>query len=169
MWRLGTPDSRYCLRVPTDTTTRELDLSMMRIQAAIELAQTGEHEAARRTFARLWDEIGADGDAFHRCTIAHYMADVQTDPHDELAWDLRALDAAGSIENARVHEHALDVSTFWPSLHLNVANSYQRVGMLEKAREHVVNARDAMGSLATEGLGAMTRSGIERLAQELGI
>jgi hypothetical protein len=49
-----------------------------------------EREAARRLFADLWEEIGAGGDALHRCALAHSMADVQDDVREELVWDLRA-------------------------------------------------------------------------------
>jgi len=58
---------------------------------------SSDREGARGRLAALWDEIHADGDALCRCTLAHYMADMQDDPREELLWDLRALEAAGAI------------------------------------------------------------------------
>ncbi|MBK3584812.1 hypothetical protein JHN49_14165, partial [Streptomyces sp. MBT57] len=67
------------------------DAVMTRIGQAVMLLHGGDREEARNRFGLLWAELGADGDALHRCTLAHYMADTQDDPGDELAWDLRAL------------------------------------------------------------------------------
>ncbi len=44
-------------------------------------------------------------DALHIVSLAHYMADVQDDPAQELCWDLRALDASDSLTDARAQEH----------------------------------------------------------------
>ena len=74
---------------------------MARIGQAMELAQQGRRDDARTLFAGLWDELGPDGDPLHRVTVAHWMADVQDDPRDELTWDERALEAAGSVTDER--------------------------------------------------------------------
>lgn len=76
------------------------DAVMTRIGQAIMLLHGGDREEARNRFGALWSELGADGDALHRCTLAHYMADTQDDPGDELAWDLRALTAAEGLRAA---------------------------------------------------------------------
>ncbi|MFF7009510.1 hypothetical protein ACFY9Y_16805 [Streptomyces fimicarius] len=76
------------------------DAVMTRIGQAIMLLHGGDREEARNRFGALWSELGADGDALHRCTLAHYMADTQDDPGDELAWDLRALTAAEGLRTA---------------------------------------------------------------------
>ncbi|MGS2586671.1 hypothetical protein [Streptomyces hebeiensis] len=70
------------------------DAVMTRIGQAVILLHGGDREEARNRFGELWSEIGESGDALHRCTLAHYLADTQDDPGDELAWDLRALTAA---------------------------------------------------------------------------
>jgi len=47
-------------------------------------------------------EIGGEsGDPFHRCALAHAMADVQDDVHEELLWDLRRLAAADLLTDER--------------------------------------------------------------------
>ncbi len=54
------------------------------------LSHAGERDAARGVFSAVWEEIGGEaGYPFHRCALAHAMADVQDDPADELVWDLR--------------------------------------------------------------------------------
>lgn len=68
---------------------------MTRIAHRMELNHRGERDAARRLFAEIWDDIGREtSNPFHRCALAHAMADVQEDVLGELAWDLRALEAA---------------------------------------------------------------------------
>ncbi|NXY95922.1 hypothetical protein HYE82_16300 [Streptomyces sp. BR123] len=70
------------------------DALMTRIGQAVILLHAGDREEARNRLRDLWTELGEDGAGLHRCTLAHYMADAQDDPADELAWDLRALTAA---------------------------------------------------------------------------
>lgn len=80
----------------------EPDEMMTRIGAGIALRERGERDAARELFAMVWNDIGgADGDPLHRCALAHSMADVQDDVHDELRWDLRALAAADLLTDDR--------------------------------------------------------------------
>ncbi|WP_331254339.1 hypothetical protein [Streptomyces halstedii] len=73
------------------------DVVMTRIGQAVMLLHGGDREEARNRFGVLWAEIGECGGALHRCTLAHYMADTQDDPEDELAWDLRALASAQGL------------------------------------------------------------------------
>ncbi|MFE2763682.1 hypothetical protein [Streptomyces halstedii] len=73
------------------------DAVMTRIGQAVMLLHGGDREEARNRFGVLWAEIGECGGALHRCTLAHYMADTQDDPEDELVWDLRALASAQGL------------------------------------------------------------------------
>ncbi|MFE3789029.1 hypothetical protein [Streptomyces goshikiensis] len=73
------------------------DAVMTRIGQAVILLHAGDREEARNRLGEIWAEIAAEGDSLHRCTLAHYMADAQDDPADELAWDLRALTAADGL------------------------------------------------------------------------
>ncbi|MDX6313811.1 MAG: hypothetical protein QOF44_3275, partial [Streptomyces sp.] len=63
------------------------DEVMTRIGQVVMLLHGGDREEARNRFLALWEEIGEDGDPLHRCTLAHYMADTQDDPEEELVWD----------------------------------------------------------------------------------
>jgi thioredoxin-like negative regulator of GroEL len=145
------------------------DAMMTRIGQAVMLHHAGDREEARGRFLALWGEIGEGGDALHRCTLAHYMADTQDDPTDELAWDLRALSAAEELTDGRVAEphQSLAVRAFYPSLHLNLAADYAKLGRSEAARTHLRRARAAVGALADDRYGDGVRAAIGRLELRL--
>lgn len=163
------------------------DAVMTRIGQAIMLLHGGDREEARNRFGALWSELGADGDALHRCTLAHYMADTQDDPGDELAWDLRALTAADGLRTSEgpggeagggdgpdggegrdgprpvEHRDTSAVRAFYPSLHLNLAADYLKLQRPDSARIHLQRARAAAESLADDGYGGGVRAAIDRL------
>jgi hypothetical protein len=146
------------------------DATMARIGAGLGLSQAGERKAARRLFEEVWGDIGGEGgDPFHRCALAHAMADVQDDVADELIWDLRALDAVSSItaERAAAAGVAVSVRGFLPSLHLNLADCYRRLGDPDRARDHVQQGRDALHALGDDGYRAMVEGGLDRLDASL--
>jgi hypothetical protein len=147
----------------------EPDPMMEQIHAANALHHRGDREDARARFAELWDAIGPAGDALHRVTLAHFMADVQDAPEQELIWDLRALDAADGLTDGRLKSHhdSLSLAAFYPSLHLNVAEGYRRLGDLARARAHIALAIEKAAFLPEYGLGGYTRRAIARLAGEL--
>ncbi|WP_329617533.1 hypothetical protein OG244_35205 [Streptomyces brevispora] len=157
----------------TEQQEASRDVVMTRIGQAIMLLHGGDREEARNRFGLLWEEIGEDGDALHRCTLAHYMADTQDDPGDELAWDLRALTAAQSLTDERGADHrdALAVRAFYPSLHLNLAADYVKLRRPAAARIHLSRARDASVVLADDGVddgyGGGVRAAIGRLELRL--
>lgn len=144
---------------------------MERAAEALAAGQRGDRAGARSIFEELWVDIGGDhGDPFHRCALAHWMADVQDDPNDELEWDLRALDAAGSVTDARVAEAGMPgpASALYPSLHLNLADVYLRLDDQERSRSHLELGRSTIGSLPDDGYAAMIREGLDRVEQRLG-
>lgn len=148
----------------------EADPFMARVVEAIGLSRGGEQEEARRRFAALWDELGPDGDPFHRVTVAHFAADVEPEVRDELEWDLRALAAADLVtdERAREYDRSLRVAGFYPSLHASLADDYLRLGDRAKAREHLRAAQDREHTLNDDEYGAIVRAGIARVRDALG-
>lgn len=146
------------------------DAVMTRIGQVMMLLHGGDREEARNRFGALWAEIGEHGDALHRCTLAHYMADTQDDPEDELLWDLRALSAADGLDDRRVDQHhaGLAVRGFYPSLHLNLAADYLKLERRDAARSHLARARSASDALADDGYGDGVRAAIDRLEWRLG-
>ncbi|MFH8493432.1 hypothetical protein [Streptomyces coeruleorubidus] len=141
-----------------------------RIGQVVMLHHAGDREEARQRFLDLWAEIGEHGDPLHRCTLAHYLADTQDDPGDELAWDLRALTAAEEITDAGTAsgEGVLAVRAFYPSLHLNLAADYDRLGHRDAARAHLRRARGAAAALTDDPYGEGVRAAIRRLESRLG-
>lgn len=145
------------------------DAVLTRIGQAVMLHHGGDREEARDRLLRLWAEIGEDGTPLHRCTLAHYMADTQDDPDTELAWDLRALSAADELGDGRpAHDRdELAVRAFYPSLHLNLAVDYARLGRPDAARSHLRLARGALASLADDVHGDGVRTALARLEARL--
>ncbi|AVT33155.1 hypothetical protein C6361_31080 [Plantactinospora sp. BC1] len=146
------------------------DETMASIIEAVEWGRAGRTEAARERLTELWGRIGPTGDPFHRCTLAHYLADLQADPAEELRWDLRALEAADSLTDDRVQQHhaSFQVAAFRPSLQLNLAEDYRKLGRPDRAREHLALARQSLPALGDDPYGQMIKDGVERLGAELG-
>jgi hypothetical protein len=147
----------------------EPDEIMTRIGKGIELRTMGERAAARSLFSQVWAEIGPEGDALHRCALAHSMADAQDDPREELRWDLLALDAAESVTDERARQAGVTgtVRGFYPSLHLNLGEVYRKLGDVEKATDHLVLGRAAVDALGDDGYGRMIAGGLDGLADRL--
>ncbi|KUO18148.1 hypothetical protein [Streptomyces dysideae] len=147
------------------------DAVLTRIGQVVMLHHAGDREEARRRLLDLWVELGEDGDPLHRCTLAHYLADTQDDPCDELAWDLRALTAAEELTGQGCGESsagAVAVRALYPSLHLNLAADYVKLGRAEAARVHVRRARGAAAVLGDDRYGDGVRAAISRLELRLG-
>ncbi|UKY55083.1 hypothetical protein [Streptomyces inhibens] len=154
---------------------------LTRIGQAIMLHRAGDREEARNRLSALWHEIGPQGDAFHRCTLAHYMADTQDDPRDELDWDLRALEAAEGFVTERPESsgtapaesavadgpgprHPLvALRAFFPSLHLNIAADYAALDRPADARAQLRRARASANALADGEYRQGLRDAIDRL------
>ncbi len=149
------------------------DVVMTKIGQAIMLLHAGDREEARNRFGIIWSEIGERGEALHRCTLAHYMADTQDDPGDELAWDLRALTAAegpaGEVAAGpdAGHRDTTAVRALVPSLHLNLAEDYLKLQRFEAARIHLDRAWEAVGVLEDDGYGGGVRAALGRMEQRL--
>ncbi|MFC5833832.1 tetratricopeptide repeat protein [Nonomuraea insulae] len=148
------------------------DPTMTRIGQGVELHHhQGRRDAARELFAQIWDDIGGEqGDPLHVCVLAHSMADVQDVVEQELMWDLRALAAVGLITDERVAQAGvpLSVAGLYPSLHLNLSECYRKLGDLDRAREHLQQARDGIGALGDDEYGRLIKGGLEQVAEQLG-
>lgn len=143
------------------------DAVLDRISDALDLFNAGRRSEAREGFAAIWLDIEADGDPFHQCVLSHYMAGAQDDPHEELAWNQRALDAANRIGRERPDAASLSVLSLYPSLHLNLADALHRTGDIAGARTHARLARQTSDALADDDQGRAIRNSIDRLAGRL--
>ncbi|MGW0845680.1 hypothetical protein ACWD26_37210 [Streptomyces sp. NPDC002787] len=143
---------------------------MEAIGQAVAEGHAGDTASARRKLLDLWSEIGVTGDALHRCTLAHHLADLCPDPVQALVWDVRALDAADAVTERRVQEHdaGLHIAGFYPSLHLNLADNHRRLASFQAAAEHIQAAREHTPSLPRGAYGDLIRTAIEQVAEAIG-
>lgn len=145
------------------------DPTMEAIGRAVTEGRAGDVTSARRKLLGLWSAIGVTGDPLHRCSLAHYLADLYEDPAQALAWDVRALDAADAVTEQRVQEHhaGLRIAGFYPSLHLNLADNYRRLGSFEAATEHIDAATAHAPSLPQDPYGDLLRGAIQEVAEAI--
>ncbi|MET9483967.1 hypothetical protein [Streptomyces sp. NPDC006638] len=145
------------------------DPTMEAIGQAVTEGRTGNTLSARQKLLNLWSVIGVTGDPLHRCSVAHYLADLYEDPAQALAWDVRALDAAGAMTDQRVQEHHASLSTagFYPSLHLNLADNYRRLGSFDAATDHINAAKEHAPNLRQDVYGAFLRTAVDDVAEAI--
>jgi hypothetical protein len=147
------------------------DPTLVRIGEAAQLHHhQGQRDAARHLLSQIWDEIGGEqGNPLHVCVLAHTMADVQDDVHQELIWDQRALAAADLLTDEQTADAgvALPVAGLYPSLHLNLCDCYRKLGDLDRAREHLHRAQAGIDALGDDEYGQLIRNGLDRLTQQL--
>ncbi|PSK97985.1 hypothetical protein CLV63_10633 [Murinocardiopsis flavida] len=147
------------------------DPTITRIGQGVELHHhQGRRDAARDLFTQIWADIGGEqGDPLHVCVLAHAMADVQDDVHEELGWDLRALAAADQLTDERTADAGvvIPVAGLYPSLHLNLAECYRKLDDLDRAREHLTQAQATIGALGDDDYGRLIKGGLERLTEQL--
>ncbi|MFG2140744.1 hypothetical protein [Streptomyces sp. NPDC048650] len=145
------------------------DPTMEAIGQAVTAGRAGDTAAARQQLLSLWSAIGVTGDPLHRCSLAHYLADLYEDPARALAWDVRALDAADAVTEQRVQEHhaSLHIAGFYPSLHLNLADNYRRLGSFEAATEHINAAKEHAPNLPQDPYGDLLRGAIQDVAEAI--
>lgn len=144
---------------------------MERIQSAVLLQMQGAKDAARVELAALWDEIGDAGDPLHRCTLAHYMADLQDDVRASLLWNERSLASGEALTDERLRQTfpTLSAAGFMASLHLNLAEDHRKLGDRDTARRQLELGEAATAALGDDGYGKMVRDGLARLRTNLSL
>jgi tetratricopeptide (TPR) repeat protein len=99
------------------------------IKLCIEGTQAEFHgliDQARSLYQKAWAAAQDDYDA---CIAAHYVARHQENHRDRLHWNQLALDKANAVPGDSVRE-------FYPSLLLNVGQSYELLGDLKEANRY---------------------------------
>jgi hypothetical protein len=143
---------------------------MARVTAAVQRGRAGERTTARRDLEAMWAEVQrSGGDDFHRCVIAHFLADLQDDAREELLWDERALAAVDGVtdERAREFDESLRVRGFMPSLYLSLADDHRRLGDPDRAREFLGRARATSGALGDDAYGELVRGVLDKVGRAL--
>ncbi len=104
-----------------------MDTSSQAVQRCIEGTQAefaGRLEDARALYRQAWDAASSD---FEACVAAHYIAHLQEAPEERLRWNQIALERANAAEQSAVQE-------FYPSLYLNMGQSYELLGNTAEAQ-----------------------------------
>ena len=136
------------------------------VVAAIGRAQQGD-AGGRDALLALWGATTGEDHA-RRCVLAHYLADLEPEPADEVAWDEVALAEFGHLADGDLAVIGIpSVEAMAPSLHLNLADGYLRLGRVDDARHSLERGRAAAGALADDGYGAMIRRGLDGVADRL--
>lgn len=142
-------------------------LGMDEIMCAVATLQRGERANARNELIQLWQEWSERDAPLQRCTIAHFLADTEDDPDEELAWDLRALEVATGSQDQNQDAIDPDMAGFLPSLHLNVGDAYRRTGDTLRARRHAKYGLERSARAQHDGYDGAIRAGLERLSDRL--
>ncbi len=106
-----------------------MDLDNPVIKLCVEGTQAefrGQINQARSLYQQAWE---AARDSYEACIAAHYVAHLQDNIQDKFNWNKVALDQANASHDERVQE-------FYPSLFLNMGQSYERLGNLEEAKRY---------------------------------
>lgn len=140
---------------------------MARVTAAVQRGRAGEREGARQELETMW--AGVAQDDFHRCVIAHFLADLQDDVRDELRWDERALAAVDGVtdERAREFDPRLQVRGFLPSLYVSLADDHRRLGDPDRAHEFLGRARATSDALGRDAYGDLVRGILDQVDRAL--
>lgn len=126
----------------------------------------GEQTAARAEMAQLWKDL-EDAPAYHRCVLAHFIADTQQAGAGELEWDLRALEIAQAALEAGDDPTAEAVEKFLPSLHMNAADSLRKQSDFSRAAEHVEQGLRLSGNLGLGPYGQKVRAELIRIEAQV--
>jgi tetratricopeptide (TPR) repeat protein len=106
-----------------------MDIDNPVIKLCIEGTQAeyqGRIEDARSLYQKAWQAANHD---FEACVAAHYVAHLQTDHLERLRWNQLALDKANQVDASLVKE-------FYPSLFLNMGQSYELLGQPDDAKRY---------------------------------
>jgi len=122
----------------------------------MEAESRGRTDDASALFERAW---AARTDDYEGCIAAHYVARHQPDDEATYRWNLTALTLADRSER--------EADGFYPSLHLNMASSYQALGDHTAARAHLEAAVALIDVLPDTPYKEFVRSGIGNVRARL--
>ena len=86
----------------------------------------GQIDKARSYYQQAWKLAKDDYEA---CIAAHYLARRQDNYQEKLYWNQVALEKANAVTDNSVRE-------FYPSLFLNMGESYELLGNLQEAQRY---------------------------------
>ncbi len=118
----------------------------------------GEPAKALALFEQAW---AARRDDFDASVAAHFVARHQATPRSALEWNERALQHADALNDDRA-------AALFPSLCLNLAESYRLEARLDQAEELAHRGLQTLDRLPGDsGYEQFVRAGLDRLLQRL--
>ncbi len=137
------------------------------VLAAIGIALGGDPEQGRHDLLSCWADT-RETDHAHRCVLAHYLADLETDLAAEVRWDEQALASFANVNDADLVPVGIPAAAgLAPSLHLNLGDGYLRQDRAPEAQEHLNAGVAALSALPDDGYSAMIRRGLTGLQERL--
>ena len=124
----------------------------------MEAESDGRPQDASALFQRAWDARTND---YEGCIAAHYVARSQPDADATYRWNLTALTLAERTDRDD------EIRGFHPSLHLNMASSYQSLGDRTAARAHLEAAVGLIDVLPDNPYKEIVRGGINNVQARL--
>ena len=127
--------------------------------AGISAELAGRRDEAAKLYADAWNAKTND---FEACIAAHYVARLQATPEDALRWNSEAL----RLGEAATDE---DMSSFFPSLYLNLGKGYEDSGEFANAKRFYLLAEGKVDALSDDAYADTVkrgiRQGLERIAR----
>ncbi len=111
-----------------DTSSPTVKLCIQGTQAEYQ----GRPAEAKTVYEQAWNLAR---NSIERCIAAHYVARFQDAPEARLHWNQEALDQANAADNEQVKD-------FYPSLYLNLGQSYEQFGNQAEADHYYALAAD---------------------------
>ncbi|MCY1143324.1 hypothetical protein OWR29_35460 [Actinoplanes sp. Pm04-4] len=138
------------------------------IRQGMALREQGRPAEARALLEGLIAGVEGGGDPYAKVFLAHSLADVQETAEDELAWDLRTLAFFDELTDELAVERGNPGGrdALLPSLHLNLAEDYWRLGDDGSARRHFTLGRAHLGALADDAYGDSIREAFRLAAAD---
>lgn len=134
---------------------------------SVGVALGGDRRRGQELLLESW-HVTTPSQHAERCVLAHYLADTESDTEKEVAWDELALDEHRHVEDDALASIGVPSARgFEPSLRLNLADGYFRLGKIDAAREQLAAGQASAGTLDNDGYGSMIRAGLETLAQRM--
>lgn len=133
--------------MPIDPENVVVKLCASGMQAETE----GRMDDAKRLYEQAWSGHSTDYEA---CIAAHYLARRQSSIEDEFEWNKVALTRARCVDSDLI-------GGFYASLYLNVAYSYEKLGNLTAARQHLQSAQHHLEAVPDGPYKEIVRGGIE--------
>jgi hypothetical protein len=124
---------RWFPTIGTKDILNAMDLDNPVIQLCIKGTQAefkGQPDVAHAFYLEAWEMAQDD---FEACIAAHYVARHQPDLQQKLHWNQIALDRAEAVTDGRVQ-------TFYPSLYLNMGQSFELLGNDVEAERYYAKA-----------------------------